>query len=241
MVRARASSAPPGRAGRARAHAPARAAAIVGLVAAAALALLGCDRPRATPTAGGPGGAEAYGPLEVEHVPTTPDPKALAEIVGATPKSTPAPTDPDGGTLVGTEVPPPDGGTEPLPSATPVEFAPSAVPSGPRLSAGHIEIRPGLSNPAVERMAREQIYWQLVQECRAPDGKVLPPDAVLLEFVIRPDGTVDPSSVAVSAEIPAYRAAAECMQRKFVALPFRPPAATLGRKTVVQATLPSVD
>ncbi|MCC6525346.1 MAG: hypothetical protein IT373_22020 [Polyangiaceae bacterium] len=239
MVRACASTALPRRAGRARARSG--QAAVVGLVAAAALAGLGCDAPRATPAAGGSGGSDAYGPLEVEHVPTTPDPKALAEIVGAAPKSTPSPTDPDGGTLVGTDVPPPDGGTEPLPSATAIEFAAPAAPSGPRLSAGHIEIRPGLSNPAVERMAREQIYWQLVQECRAPDGQILPPDAVLLEFVVRPDGTVDPSSVAATAELPAYRAAAECMQRKFVALPFRPPAATLGRKTVVQATLPSVD
>jgi hypothetical protein len=120
------------------------------------------------------------------------------------------------------------------------QIAPPPRPK-PRLQAGDLELQPGLSTPAMERAARAQFYWPLVQKCRAPDGSLLPPDSVTLKFTIRPDGTVDPASVRADAARAEFVAAAECMVREFSTLPFRASAAARGGTSRVTATLPSVD
>ena len=44
--------------------------------------------------------------------------------------------------------------------------------------AGRIEVQPQLSSPAIERAAREQIYWSL-RRCTGPDGKSPPPESMV--------------------------------------------------------------
>ncbi len=181
-------------------------------------------------------GSEGFVPT-----PTKADPVALAELLRAAPDKTPSPTGPDGGTLVGSE-------TEVEPTkGSPDEVAAGAGTTGPgqgpraALRAGRMELRPQLSNVAIERAAREQIYWRLVQKCRDGKGEILPPDSITLVFTIRTDGSIDPASVGATAADKRYRAAAECVVREFSAIPFRGPEAALDQDTRVIATLPSVD
>ena len=207
------------------------------LAGATAMALVAaCDRPVAGQ---GDGDAAAPRPRLLEPLSTIPDPEALAEIVAAAPHSDLQPTAPDGGTLIGSYTDA-DAGTDPQQAEPMIVTLAHPPSSGPSLELGPATTL-RLSSPAIERAAREQIYWHLVQECRGPEGEILPPDAIVLEFVIRPDGAIDPGSIHASAQRPEHAAAAECVQRRFVSLPFRAPAAAGSGQTPVRATLPSVD
>jgi hypothetical protein len=175
--------------------------------------------------------------IEDSRVPTTPDPRALDELLAAAPTARRVATGPDGGTLVGSDSgKPADAGAEPAPPEGEIVDAGRAV-----LEAGKVSVQPGLSNVAIERALRAQIYWSLVQKCRGPDGEVLPPDTVTLVFTVLSDGTVDPASVGATANERRYDKAAECMVREFSAIPFRGPPASVGGTSRVIATLPSVD
>ena len=48
----------------------------------------------------------------------------------------------------------------------------------------------------LNRAARAQLYWDLVQGCRDPRGALLPHDAVALSFNIDAEGYIVPSSIA---------------------------------------------
>ncbi len=159
------------------------------------------------------------------------DRSALQELLARVPKKRPAPTGPDGGTLVGS-----DTGV-----AAAASVSASASPPKPRAYMGGIEIQPLLSSPAIERAAREQIYWNLMRKCRGPDGQAPPPDAITLLFTIRGDGSVAPASVGATASDKRYEQTAECVVREFSASPFRGPAATRWVSAPIIVTWPSVD
>jgi hypothetical protein len=171
-------------------------------------------------------------PVAETPVAQNPDPGALAELLSMVPSSRPPPTAADGGTLVGSDSGKTAGEDEP---------APSVSARRGRIKAGVPVFQPDLSSPAIERTAREQIYWKLNEKCRGADGKSLPPDSITLVFTIRTDGTVDPASVAASADDEIHEAAAECVLREFSASPFRGPSATLLTSVRVIITWPSAD
>jgi hypothetical protein len=170
---------------------------------------------------------EAAGP-----VPDNPDPSALSEIVAKGTREAPPPTAPDG-TLVGSETGEPE-------QVDPVSALATTPPQPPRVQAGHAELAPALSSPAIERAARAQLYWRL-RECRLPNGAPPPPDAITLGFTIRQDGTVDPASVSASAGDDAHAEVAVCVLRTFSASPFLGPPAGLDTSARVLITWPSVD
>ncbi len=173
-----------------------------------------------------------------------PVPGVLAEIVAATPKPSATPTGPDGGTRVGTETGVPDdsrkGPSEPDGG---VDASARTKGTGKRIkiAEGSLDVSEGIPSPAVERAARAQLYYPLVQRCRGPDGQILPPDTVVLRFRIDVDGYIVPASISAIAEDSRYEAAANCMQRELSAAAFRAPAAARGVATIVNATVPSVD
>jgi hypothetical protein len=165
-----------------------------------------------------------------------PDKLALQELIGAVPTSRPKTTGPDGGTLIGTET------GEPKPVGVPTPDSADVPPQPPNaLHAGPLGVQPTMSNPAIERAAREQIYWPLVQKCRGPKGEFLPPDSITLRFTIRTDGTVDPASVDAEADEDKYQSAAQCVVREFSSIPFQGPPSSFGATTRINAKLPSVD
>jgi hypothetical protein len=94
---------------------------------------------------------------------------------------------------------------------------------------------------AAERMSRAQVYHPLVMRCRDADGKILPPDAIVLRFRVDEDGNIVPSSISAIAADPRHEAAANCMRRELSAVAFRGPAAFRGSPTSLRATIPSVD
>ncbi len=174
-------------------------------------------------------------PVAETRPPEQPDPQALAELLAATPSARPPSTGPDGGTLVGTET-----GTTGDAGAP----APLSLPSrGARIgmAVGEPEVLPLLSSPAIERAARELIYWNLMKKCRGPEDEEPPPDVITLMFTIRSDGSVDPASVGASATDKRYEGTAECVVREFSASPFRGPAATIRSSARIIVTWPSVD
>jgi hypothetical protein len=221
------------------------ATTIVALVAA--VCLDGCETPRPAATTTAPQrGAESAAPAGSATAPlpdeiivgTEPDAEALEELLNAAPRQQLASTGPNGGTLVGTDTARPSDDDQQ--STRPVDI-PIPPPPEAKLEAGQMEIQPALSNPAIERAAREQFYWPLVQKCRGPDGEILPPETITLVFTIGPDGAVAPGTVGATASERKYDAAADCVVMEFSALPFRGPAAALGASTSVISTLPSVD
>ena len=189
------------------------------------------------PASAAPSGSAGEFPIEEANVPSRPDPEALEELLAAAPTSRPAPTGPDGGTLVGSDSGKKgDAGTGPEPTGLEEVDAGRAT-----LETGKVMVQPGLSNVAIERALRAQVYWRLVQKCRGPEGELLPPDTVTLVFTVRSDGTVDPASVGATANERRYDKAVECVVREFSAIPFRGPPASLGGDSRVISTLPSVD
>ena len=164
-------------------------------------------------------------------MPQRPNPGALGEILAHAPSARPRPTGPDGGTLVGTVVEVDAGAPEVEPPAK----------RDKKLRTGKLFVQPLLSSPAIERAAREQIYWTLHEKCPGPDGESLPPDAITLRFTIRHDGSVDPASVAANASEDRFSDAAACVLREFSALPFRGPAAGRNNTARVIVTWPSAD
>ena len=173
-------------------------------------------------------------PTAEAAVAATADPVALGEIVYAAPREKPKSTGPDGSTLVGTDT----GVAKTEEEAPP---APSAAAPRSGMVAGAPQFQPALSTPAIERAAREQIYWALSKKCVGPDGKPPPADTIALVFTIRPDGSIDPASVAATTDDKRYEATAECVLREFSALPFRGPTATLHTTARIMVTWPSVD
>ncbi|MRG95028.1 hypothetical protein [Polyangium spumosum] len=174
-------------------------------------------------------------------------PGVLEEILAAAPKASTTPTGPDGGTLVGTETGVREEAREAgggLDGGVDAAAAASALPRARKrihIQAGSPDVHEGIPSSAVERAARAQLYYPLVTRCRGADGKILPPDTIVLRFKIDVDGYIVPSSISTSGTEPRYEAAANCMQRELSAAGFRAPAAARGVATWVNATVPSVD
>ncbi len=165
----------------------------------------------------------------------TADPLALADLLRAVPTSAPAATDPDGGTLLGT-----DTGVPSTASPVIVEDAPQRTKKS-SIQFGAVAVQTEMASPAIEREARAQLYFPLVSKCRDGDGKILPPDAILLDFTIDEDGYIVPQNISATATSPSYRSAADCMRRELLGLPFRGPAGARGQQAQVKMTVPSVD
>lgn len=166
-----------------------------------------------------------------------PEPGVLGEIVAAVPKKTLTATDPDGGTLIGTEtgVKESEVAKNNLGSKDPAPKAKSAM-----VESGPMEVQ-ALSPHGVERMARAQIYHSVVTRCRDSAGRILPADAIVLGFRIDEEGTIVPSSISAIANDPKHENAANCMRRELSAVAFRGLAASRGTASKFTATVPSVD
>ena len=167
-------------------------------------------------------------------VPTTADPAALAEIVGAAPRSGARPsTGPDGGTAIGSDSGVPGDASAPIVSIEPE--------GAPVVRVGALRQEPNISAPAIEAAARAQIYWGLTQRCRDAEGKILPPEAVRLFFRVDPDGYLIPGSIVATPRLDAHAAAAQCMSRELSATSFRAPPGARGAAHVLVADVPTAD
>lgn len=162
------------------------------------------------------------------------DPDALDDLIAAAPKAARRPTGADGGTLIGS-----DSGVPAQASAS--ASAPPEVHRPPNVVVGAPTVQPGMPDTSIERASRAQLYWNLVQRCRDPQGKILPPDAIRLRFKIDVDGFIIPSSIIATAADPRFKPAADCMQRELSTAAFQAPAANRGSEGSVNATVPSVD
>ncbi len=199
---------------------------------AAIMVLAGCDPP-SPPDIVTNAGAPIVATSEpgASRSAELPDAMTLAELIEHVPSARARkPTVPDGGTLVGS-----DSGVdgEELPEPPPVA-------SRPKLRVGRPQFRPLLSNPAIERAARAQIYWQL-RKCTTETGAPPPAESIVLSFTLRPDGTVDPATVGAEALDDSLDGVAECVVRMFSTVPFRGPAAAHGTSPRVVVVWPSVD
>jgi hypothetical protein len=221
----------------------------------AVLAVLGgsaCSRPAGDPTpsasassaSAAPGASwsrEALAPRRDGADPLDPavigsiDPAALDDLVAAAPKLVANPTAVDGGTMIGA-----DSGVEAGPASPGEARAPEATPPS-HVVVGAPTVQAAMANPAIERAARAQLYWNLVQRCRDKDGKILPPDAIVMEFAIDTDGYITPASIVATATSAEHAEAAHCMRRELSTATFRAPAATWGHASKVEVKLPSVD
>ena len=115
------------------------------------------------------------------------------------------------------------------------------APRRPNVVVGAPTLQASMATPAIERAARAQLYWNLVQRCRDQAGNILPPDAIAMRFIIDADGYITPASIVAMAGETKYTDAAHCMRRELSTATFRAPAATWGHPGEVRATLPSVD
>lgn len=222
---------------------------------AVTLALLtgaGCSRPSSeaapraatsssAPAPGASWSRETFAPQGAGTEPLNPavmgsiDPGALDDLLAATPKLHPGPTAADGGTTIGATTGVPEG------SASAIVPPPTEATAAARVVVGAPTVQAPMANPAIERAARAQLYWNLVQRCRDKDGKILPADAIAMRFTIDLDGYISPSSIVAQAASAEHADAAHCMRRELSTATFRAPAATWGHLGEVRVTLPSVD
>jgi hypothetical protein len=181
-----------------------------------------------------PGDAGATEPA----VPTTADPAALDEILAAAPRpSASAPTLADASdhsALLGTDTGTADAGPgDARPPADPARTA--------KIRIGKVTAEPGMASAAIERGARAQLYWALVQGCRDLDGGVLPPEVVHVELHLDHEGYIVPATILAFPKDPRFADAARCMARELRATAFRMPAAARGTPMNVKLDVPSVD
>lgn len=172
------------------------------------------------------------------------DPAALAEILAKVPKGAVPSTGADGTSAVGTDtgLKPGDADAEEEPKEP---AAPKVDRSGSgsagKVSFGPLSIQGEMASASIEREARAQLYWGLVQRCRAKEGSILPPDVVKILFRIDEDGYIIGSSIIAAPSEPHYEDAAHCMRRELSAATFRAPVGSRGLMTPVTMTVPSVD
>lgn len=154
---------------------------------------------------------------------------ARKEILAHVPKETPASS---AKSLLGTdtEEPPADAGEAQAPKAS------AHVES-------HVSLvtRPARSAPALEKLLRATVYFDLVNRCKDAKGALLPPEAVLLGFELDASGKIVEGTITAKAKAPEHEGAAECMIRELAASSFRAPPATRGESTTVSMPVPSVD
>ncbi len=186
------------------------------------------SRDASAPALAGSGAAEP-------PVLATVDPAALDELLANVPKATaPQATGADGGTAIGT-----DTGLPPTPPEVPTAKAAAAADGN--VTFGKIVTQAEMSSPAIERAARAQLYWRLVQRCRDREGKILPPESVHLLFKVDADGYISGSTIIAEAKQERFTEAARCMARELSTATFRAPASARGQPHNVNADVPSVD
>lgn len=151
------------------------------------------------------------------------DPKALAEINANVPQPLPATS--ASGSLVGTET----GITGAEKAETNDDALVSLIPSW------------AASNAGSERDLRGTLYFDLVDQCRADDGRHLPPEAVEIELVVDSKGHIDRASVKARAKKPEHEKAAACMVRVARTSEARLTPPRLDKPIEVRAKVPSVD
>jgi hypothetical protein len=174
------------------------------------------------------------------------DPTALDEILAAVPKGAAPATGPDGTSAVGTDTKlkpgDRDAEEEPKEPVTTISPAPKVTRAEEgKVSFGPLSIQGEMASASIEREARAQLYWGLVQRCRDKDGSILPPDVVTILFRIDEDGYIIGSSINATPSKPIYDDAAHCMRRELSAATFRAPVGARGLMTHVNMTVPSVD
>jgi hypothetical protein len=174
------------------------------------------------------GAADPVEPAVMDTV----DPGALDDLLAATPK---IPASASARPAIGADT------GIPAASASPVEPLPPDAKHSPRVVIGMPTMQPPMAAPAIERAGRAQLYWNLVQRCRDKDGKILPPDAITLRFIVDGDGYIKSSSIVARATRAEHADAAHCMRRELSTATFRGPAANWGHTGEVHATVPSVD
>jgi hypothetical protein len=207
--------------------------------------LAACARPDAAPTddagshppstgdvAAPPGEPSAHHPPAGAPAVSAAEPEALAELLAAARGAAPAPGDGATAAKIGTST----GVPAPSASQGPPEPAPR-----PRVEVGAPLSQRDMSSPAIEKAARAQLYWSLVQRCRGPDGEMLPPDAIRVEFNVDAEGYIVVPTIIGSAADPRHDEAATCMRRELSGSAFRAPPGARGLPTRVSATVPSVD
>lgn len=176
------------------------------------------------------------------------EPDALSELLAAASALKPPPTTTgeEGGSSIGTETgEKKDKKKRSKKEKEEAAAAPSASASAaagkPLISIGALSVQGDMASPSVERAARAQLYWPLVQRCRDKEGKILPPDAVLILFRIDEDGYIIASSISATPSKPELEDAAHCMRRELSVATFRAPPASRGMTTSITMTAPSVD
>jgi hypothetical protein len=169
----------------------------------------------------------------------------VGEILAAVPKGSPPTTGPDGTSVVGTDTKlkpgDPDAEEAPAAPAPKIDRAEARSREGDKVKFGSPSIQHEMSSASIEREARAQLYWNLVQRCRDKAGAILPPDAVTIFFRIDEDGYIIGWSITATPSKPDYEDAAHCMRRELAAATFRAPVGTRGLITMVNMTVPSVD
>ncbi|AKT39048.1 hypothetical protein [Chondromyces crocatus] len=163
-----------------------------------------------------------------------PSAAALEELLAAAPRAMASPTGENGTSRVGTAT------SSHAPDAPVLHLNGTESPR-PRVTLGDVTIGGRMSSPAIEKAARAQLYWVLVQRCRDAEGAILPPDSITLSFSIDENGYLIPTSIEATAANPRHEEAAECMRRELSGLAFRAPPGARGQTTKVEATVPSVD
>ena len=144
----------------------------------------------------------------------------------------------DAGSLLGTDTQEPllDGG------APTGEASATATDGGPSMHS-HVSMvgRPGRPGPAIEKLLRTTVYFDLVNRCRDASGAILPPEAVILGFELDAAGAIIDGTIKAEPKDPRHEPAAQCMIRELTASSFRAPPATKGESTNVTMPIPSVD
>jgi hypothetical protein len=163
------------------------------------------------------------------------DPEALDEILAAAARAAPRHAEARDGGAIGSDtgVPAPSHSA----SAPP---APEPAPSR-NVNFGKPTVEPRMSDAAIERAARAQLYWPLTQRCRDRGGAILPPDAVHLEFNVDGDGYILSSTIIAKPARPEHAEAARCMHRELSTITFRAPASARGTTHTIRSDVPSVD
>jgi hypothetical protein len=110
-----------------------------------------------------------------------------------------------------------------------------------RVQVGNVTVEPGIAGPALERAARAQLYWPLVQRCRDAKGSILPPEVIHLAFLLDGDGYIVTATIVPTAKEERFADASRCMARELAALPFRAPSAGRGTPRHVEIVLPPMD
>jgi hypothetical protein len=209
-----------------------------------ALTLAACDRAREAPPA--PASAapissvfsrEAFARRTADPTAAAPptasaDPAVLDEILAAAPR--PAPVS-SASSLLGS-----DTGVSADAGAASAS-APAPAPPGLDIGVGNPKLETDNSNNTLERALRAQLYWPLVQRCRAPDGSILPPEVVHLEITTDPDGYITPAGITARPRDPRFTDAARCIRREVTLSTFRAPPAARHTVHVIRTDVPPVD